>query len=74
MSGILGGLIGSLTAAASSSFESIATVTVGSGGAGVAVTASLTGLITGTTYFGRAAGWSAAGGLTFGAEVSFTTL
>jgi len=45
---------------------------VGQGVSPVAVTAALSGLVSGFTYYGRAVGWSA-GGVTFGDEVSFTT-
>lgn len=45
-----------------------------SAGAGGALTASLTGLTSGQTYYGRAAGWSPQGGLALGAEVTWTQM
>ncbi len=46
---------------------------VGAGSSGVAVTASLTGLTSGTAYYGRAIAYSGKGGHAVGAEVTWTT-
>ncbi len=61
------GLASGLYSARSSS------ASAGSGSSGVGLTAALTGLTTGTTYYGRAAAWSVAAGLSLGDEISFTT-